>query len=182
MTESKPKRLRQLTTPENFFQKVDVKEDKGACWEWKQCQLKHGYGSFCTGLGKVHHLAHRYAYEITYGPVPSGMNVLHKCDNPPCCNPDHLFLGTQADNIKDKLSKGRQPSGDRHYKSKYPEVLVRAALAAYRNGEGSQQQVADRFGVGSHTLSNAHVGKRGIGHESLSLIAEPIPPACSKSF
>ena len=72
------------------------------CWEWRGLRDKHGYGR--KGPYKT---THRLAWEWANGPVPAGMCVLHRCDNPPCCNPDHLFLGTQADNLADMVAKGR---------------------------------------------------------------------------
>jgi hypothetical protein len=91
--------------PERFWSKVDR---TGDCWLWVAHRNAQGYGQFATG---GHHgaqvSAHRFAWELTNGPVPDGMFVLHHCDNPPCVRPDHLFLGTQRDNVLDAWSKGR---------------------------------------------------------------------------
>jgi len=76
------------------------------CWLWQGAKVgQGGYGNF--GVDKKHHLAHRVSYELANGPIPDGMWVLHRCDNPPCVNPDHLFLGTRSDNMKDAHQKGR---------------------------------------------------------------------------
>src|SRR5262245_48011177 len=77
------------------------------CWEWNASRFKNGYGQF--GIDKEHRsvLAHRYGYQLEVGPVPPGLNVLHTCDNPPCQNPRHWFLGTHKDNTEDKERKGR---------------------------------------------------------------------------
>ena len=88
---------------ERFWAKV-VKEPNSGCWLWTGAS-SHGYGSLrFRGHGCR---AHRVAWELHRGAVPNGVSVLHKCDTPLCVNPDHLFLGTQADNIKDAVAKGR---------------------------------------------------------------------------
>lgn len=80
----------------------------GDCLEWQGC-LNHGYGQM--GVDGVTVLAHRYAWARVNGPIPDGLFVCHKCDNPPCCNVDHLFLGTHQDNMDDMVAKGRQRNG-----------------------------------------------------------------------
>lgn len=93
-----------------FWPKVDVRTPD-ECWEWKACRNTHGYGRVSGKKigGKKHRLgAHRVAWMLANGADSTwGLHVLHKCDNPPCCNPDHLFLGTQADNMADMTAKGR---------------------------------------------------------------------------
>lgn len=79
------------------------------CWEWQGTRIAHGYGRLRVGSERV--LAHRYSWRITNGPIPAGMSVLHRCDNPPCVRPDHLFLGTQLDNNRDRSAKGRSYRG-----------------------------------------------------------------------
>ncbi len=76
----------------------------GECWEFDG-NISHGYGRLTVDGKRV--LAHRYSYEKFVGPILEGLMVCHKCDNPPCVNPDHLFLGTQLDNIRDCIAKGR---------------------------------------------------------------------------
>lgn len=94
----------QFKEPERFWSKVAVKE-LDECWEWQAGKAGGGYGTF-----RVHHKmwqAHRVAWALTYGPIPKGLFVCHRCDNPGCCNPYHLFLGTNADNLRDAAKKGR---------------------------------------------------------------------------
>lgn len=93
--------------PERFWAKV---EKTDTCWLYMGFRKWDGYGWLARSQGdsKVRHMtAHRYAWILTNGEVPDGKHVLHKCDNPPCCNPAHLFLGTHQENMKDKAAKGR---------------------------------------------------------------------------
>jgi hypothetical protein len=76
-----------------------------ACWIWTGARLPNGYGRV-TQQGKQVY-THRLAWELTHGPIPDGLVVCHSCDNPPCCNPAHLWLGTPADNVHDRDAKGR---------------------------------------------------------------------------
>lgn len=78
----------------------------GTCWEWMGRRDKDGYGSFRMSPSETD-LAHRASWRLHRGPIPEGLFVLHRCDNPPCVNPEHLFLGTQADNVHDMYAKQR---------------------------------------------------------------------------
>lgn len=95
------------TTEQRFWEKVDT---SGDCWIWLSGRDKYGYGRFYTG-GKGSRLAHRFSYQLRHGiELDPDTKVLHRCDNPPCVNPDHLFTGTQADNIIDMHAKVRMHS------------------------------------------------------------------------
>lgn len=102
---------RKRTTPADRFWANVQKTD--TCWIWTGCR-SHNYG--LMGANKTRILAHRFSWELHNGPIPDGLGVLHRCDNPPCVNPDHLFLDTFEDNMKDKIAKGRQAKGWRKHK------------------------------------------------------------------
>jgi hypothetical protein len=99
------------------------------CWEWQNYRSPDGYGRSTGHGGEV--MVHRIAYADRHGPIPAGMQVLHRCDNPPCCNVEHLFLGTALDNVADRVRKGRTAAGAKHgsykhgkYANRKPPVSV----------------------------------------------------------
>jgi len=101
-----PKGPRPRPVAERFWEKVDIR-DPDECWPWTKSCNPWGYGKFARVHGDIVP-AHRMAWELTHGPIPDGLFVLHHCDNPPCCNPYKcLFLGTHQDNMRDMASKGR---------------------------------------------------------------------------
>lgn len=101
-----------------FWSKVNQTK---MCWIWTGAKYKNGYGAF-RFFGK-NTTAHRVAYILTRGQIPTGMFVCHKCDTPACVRPSHLFLGTQKDNMRDASLKGRMPSGENHYTHSMPELI-----------------------------------------------------------
>lgn len=105
----------------------------------------HGYGIVCVRYRETR--AHRLAWELANGAIPSGQCVLHKCDNPPCCNPGHLFLGTKGDNAMDKARKVRTGV------SKLTPASVLAIRDAYHSGV-TQHAIAERFGIHQTQVSN----------------------------
>lgn len=106
-----------------FWSKVDIQE-QDECWNWK-ASTQSGYGQFITGIRhRLSSKASRVSWILTHGPIPEGLQVLHKCDNKLCCNPYHLFLGTHQDNMADKVRKGRQVKGEQHPKVKLKKEQV----------------------------------------------------------
>ena len=87
-----------------------------ACWPWEMSRNPQGYGKVKAGQRDIR--AHRLSYELHHGPVPAGMVVRHTCDNPPCCNPKHLLLGTHKDNTQDMIRRGRHLEGNRRMTEK----------------------------------------------------------------
>jgi hypothetical protein len=100
-------------TTEAFWKKA-VFNQANNCLEWNESKNRQGYGRIKINGKSLR--AHRYSYELTYGDIPDGMDVLHKCDNPACINPKHLFLGNDKDNVSDAIAKGRHINPKTIYK------------------------------------------------------------------
>ena len=148
---------RNQSPEKRFWLKID-KKAPNECWEWKAGCFKNGYGAFGYN-GKVVK-AHRLAWELTYGPIPEGMFVLHHCDNPKCCNAkntkDHLYLGTQLDNMQDRDNKGRasrisKNNGENHGRAKLTKEQTNE-IRRLRNEGYKQQKLADMFGVSRRNI------------------------------
>jgi len=127
---------------ERFWEKVGDHTDPAACWEWKASGDKHGYGAFY--LDGALTKAPRAAWRLLVGQIPEGMWVCHRCDNPPCVNPAHLFLGSRADNLSDmrRKSRGKVPGagwsgalGENHRAAKLTWALVAEARERFSRGE-----------------------------------------------
>lgn len=143
---------------------------EGDCIVYAGYRNHDGYGKLCRG-NRVH-FAHRYTYQGLYGEIPCGMKVLHRCDNPPCCNPHHLFLGTQLDNIRDMIGKGRarRPDqrgregmkGEANPKAKLTNrqvVWIRQKYSSKRGSPYGSSRLAERFGVSRGTILAVIQGK-----------------------
>lgn len=141
-----------MSVEERFWEKVDS-GDPDECWVWTGYRNPDGYGHV-TIDGKVRR-AHRVAYSWEEED-PGEMNVLHECDNPPCVNPDHLYLGSQGDNLKDAYERGRREprdmSGEKGPGAKLSERDVREIKRRLENGD-VHQDIADDYGVGRTTIT-----------------------------
>ncbi len=115
-------------TLKDRFELHVVRKD-GGCWNWAGSVTEKGYGRFSTP-GQVL-AAHRVAYEIYIRPIPDGLCVCHHCDNPACVNTDHLFLGTNGDNVQDSVLKMRRATGDKNASRLYPERVPRGEEHSY---------------------------------------------------
>lgn len=113
------------------------------CWEWPHSRTPRGYGRQVVG-DKVQY-AHRLSFRAFNGPIPDGENVCHRCDNPPCWNPAHLFAGTTTVNIRDRDEKGRVCRGERHHAAKLTEEDVRAIRASSLPGPELARQYGVKF-------------------------------------
>lgn len=165
-----PKEIKLTAADESrFWAKV---EKSNNCWLWTAAKDKHGYGAIRTKQSAIK--AHRVSWVLAHGQIQNdgsyhGVCVCHKCDNRLCVNPDHLFLGTHADNMRDMKIKGRRADGDRNGSRLHPERVPRGESngqaklttlqsieirSLYADGNISQRKLAAQFGV-----SQTHIGR-----------------------
>jgi hypothetical protein len=135
-----------------FWARVDRSAGGATCWPWTGGRGGSAYGRM--SLNGVYFMAHRIAFGITYGSVPDDLQVCHRCDNPLCCNPSHLFLGTNEDNRRDMIAKRRHNIGERNGASKLTWKLVRQ-IRSLRAAGYKLQAIADKIGV----VDRATVGR-----------------------
>lgn len=161
---------------DRFWAKV---EKSDGCWLWLASKFQHGYGSATVDGGRREN-AHRVAWRLIRGSIPKGMFVLHRCDNPACVNPDHLWLGTQTDNMRDCAAKGRTAlqlrpwraaRGDAHGARLHPESLARGSangnsvlseatvLEIRRQTTVAAATLARRLGVPETTVRDVRSGR-----------------------
>ena len=139
-----------------FWSKVDIR-GPDECWEWSAFR-RNDYGVFRLN-GRIQQ-AHRVAWELTNGPITDDLDTLHHCDNPPCCNPAHLFLGTHADNMADRDAKGRGHyfRGEQHPMAKLKSTDIPVIRELLRRGVYGFE-VARRYSVAATTISAIKTGQ-----------------------
>lgn len=148
------------------FERYVLPEPNSGCWLWIGSDDNKGYGKFSI-KGKTTK-AHRASYELYKGCIPIGLHVLHVCDNPICVNPDHLFLGTHSDNMKDRQTKGRNPTfvryGSNNPASKLDYKAIMEIREKYQPRKYSIRKLAKEYGVSFQLIQKIVVGKIWVGH------------------
>lgn len=146
-----------------------IPEPNTGCWLWEASHKPNGYGYMWAGTKKEH--SHRLSYTLFKGPIPNGLNILHKCDQPACINPDHLFTGTQAENLQDCVRKGRHTKvalkGSTNPKAKLTDADIQEIRATPKRPR-YLYDLATKFGVSRGTICSVKRG-RSWGHVDDSL-------------
>lgn len=141
---------------------IKFERPKIGCWNWKAGLDSCGYGSINKGLWKSGNVrASRIAWMFWYGPIPKGMCVLHHCDNRKCVNPEHLYLGTPADNARDRVTRNREPdrTGINNGRAKLTEEQIRIIRQKYTGKYGELTKFAKKYGVSATSILYAIQGK-----------------------
>lgn len=148
-----------MTALDSFLSKAEINDVNG-CWNWR--------AAICDGYGRIRHqgkmqLAHRVSFELHSGPVPAGLFVCHRCDNPICINPSHLFVGTHSANMADMAIKGRRRGivaidGERHGRAK----LTDAEVSTIRSSGQPAKVLAREYGVSDRQIRHIRAGKSRI--------------------
>ena len=141
---------------EKFREKL-MPEPNSGCWLWLGAMGVNGYGQMhikTNGKWRMGY-AHRISWEIHNGPIPDKKHILHKCDNPSCANPHHLFIGDQSSNMKDKVRKGRHPRGEDCSYSRLTENDIKKI----RNDKRTQAEIGNEYGVTQGMISRIKLYK-----------------------
>lgn len=151
---------------EKFLRYINKTND---CWIWTKGKFDGGYGAFCIYKNnkKRRISAHRFSWLMYNGLIPDGLLVLHKCDNPPCVNPDHLFIGTTKDNMKDAKNKNRLKgptlaAGEKNGHAKLTNKKVLEIRSKYKNNNITQKKLALQYSVGKTAIWNIVNKKRWV--------------------
>lgn len=146
-----------------------IDKQSNGCWIWRGSKNSSGYGLFF--IGKKSNLAHRISWEFTYGFSPDRLVVCHRCDNRACVNPEHLFLGDNKDNARDKMEKGRYVQAYGNSKLTIDDVFEIRKL--WIEEKYSQTELAKKYGVGHSCINRIILGDKW-GGISLEPISEDI--------
>lgn len=159
------------TIADRFWAKVDKSGGPDACWPWLGAKNNAGYGGLMGADGRTYK-AHRVAWELAHGPIPSGLDVCHRCDNPACCHAEcavpgcehlkdssgcrsHFFLGMDADNVADRTAKGRTSRGEHRPQAKLTEAVVCIIRQRYAAGGVTSTALAQEFRVSKTVIGKA---------------------------
>jgi hypothetical protein len=146
------------TPEERFFGSIQYEPNSG-CWLWERALWRRGYGRF--KINGKYKAAHRFSYEIHHGGIPEDQLILHRCDTPPCVNPNHLFAGTEKDNMVDMVQKGRNPNRKReaHPLARLSQTDIDNIRRRRASGEGNNA-LAREYGISYGHCSTICNGKR----------------------
>lgn len=136
---------------DRFWKKVSKPLENNDCWLWAGSVTKAGYGSFWSESKFIY--VHRYSYELHYGKIPDSLHVLHKCDTPRCVNPKHFFLGTNEDNIRDKVKKGRTKTGLKCGEANINAKLVENDILLIRQSTKNNSAIGREYNVSSACIA-----------------------------
>jgi len=150
---------------ERFWSKVDQSGGTDSCWPYmgsRTIQGPNGYGAFAFRVTRGvwrNIVGSRFAWRVTNGPIPPGICVLHRCDNRPCCNPSHLFLGTKQDNMDDMKSKGRQRRGETTRTAKLTAGSVMEIRCRFASGATCVPDLAREYGTTDRSMQDVVYGR-----------------------
>lgn len=143
-------RMQKRESVEERFARQIIKRGPDECWEWQAATTEGGHGQF--GAGDIRTTAHRFAWALENGNIPDGQVVRHSCDNPPCCNPKHLLLGTQLENMGDCVDRGRNNKGEVTGTSVLTEGEVLQIREKWATRKYRQKDLGREFGVTQNTI------------------------------
>lgn len=137
-----------------FWGKIAITDNPDECWVWTLSTKDSGHGR--VRIDWIEYKPHRIAYFLHTGHDPKELRVCHHCDNPPCCNPKHLYAGTQKNNCEDRERRGRgnQPKGVNNAFAKLNDDKVRELRRKFANGEANKTQLAKEYGIACNTVKD----------------------------